>query len=837
MNSLYRALLHLYPADFRREYGEEMARDFARSEGRWALLMEVPFSAACERWDGWRRDWRHTLRALGRAPGFTSAAVVAIALGIGAATSMFSIVDAVLLRPLPYQKPEQLMTVLREGNFALAPAHYFGIRDEQRLMAEFGAAEVWGVRWSLADHNEMAPAMRVTANMFRLLGVPPLYGRTPAQDEWRSVVLSHRLWGTRFGGDPRVVGQAIVLNEETYTIVGVMPPRFEFSPFWAKADLWGVLDLEPRRGSYAHSLRFFGRVREGVSFEQAREEIARLDARLKQADPERNRGISLRLTPLTEKVVGPVKPLLWTLSGAVALVLLVACANVANLLLARAMARRREMAIRAAIGASGGQLIQQLLMESLAITAAGGLLGCASAAALIRAIRLMPGDVPYLDTIQLDARVAMFAVAACVVSGVLFGVTPAWLVAREDVRDSLAGGRGATARARRWRGVLVSAEVAMSLVLLVGAGLLVRSFVRLTETDAGFDPRGVAALTVSMSKTQRAGTVIPQLVEQIRRVPGVRSASAANHPPVVGDIWGFGYTIESQPRDARDAVPTAVYRVVEPGYFATMGMRLREGRGFTDHDQATAPPVVIINETFARRHFPRGALGERIRFHDEKWRTVVGVLRDGKQSKWTEAPDAEFFLPLQQDEGYREGTRALFSQFTLVMRLRDPGVLSAVQQEIARYDRRLSRGQPEMLEQAIDELWWRPRMAMATVTGFGAVTLLLAALGIYGVIAYTTSLRTKELSIRLALGATPGQVQRQVLSGGLRLVLAGIGCGVVMAWPSTRLIESLLYGVDARDAVSFAAAPLIFIAVGIAAAMAPARRAAKLDPATVLRQE
>lgn len=838
MNKLYRALLHLYPAEFREEYGEEMRRDFERSDaGPIMALVELPVSALREHIDVWSRDFGVSLRTLRRSPGFALAAVLAVGLGIGATTTVFSIVDAVLLRPLPYRNPEQLVVTLNDGRFPLSPRHFFALKEQQRTMAAVAAAEVWGPRWSLSDHTEFARGLRVTPEMFSMLGVAPLRGRAIAPGDERVVVLSHRLWQTRFGGADAAIGRNITLNDENYTVIGVMPVGFEFSPFWAPGDLWAPMDLSTRRNSGAQSLRIFGRLQGGATVERALDEARAITARLKEAEPVYNRTLNLQVVSLAEKVSGPVKPLVWTMFAAVVLVLLVACANVANLLLARAIERRREMAIRTALGANTRQLIRQLLIESWAIAGAGGLLGVSGAVLLIEVLRATPGDIPNLDALLFDGRLAAFAFALCVATGTLFGLAPAMFAAREDTRDGLAGSRTSTDRAGRWRGLLVASEVALSLVLLVGAGLLVRSFLSLAKSEPGFEPRRVVAVSVAMTPSHARGQVVPRLVETLRQIPGVERAGAVNHVPLLGDTWGTGFDVEGQVRDPR---PNGFFRVAEPGYFDAIGMRLREGRDFNERDTMAAPRVAIINEALARTYFEPGrAIGSRLRVGSEtEWRSVVGVIADAKQRDWAAPASAEVYLPFRQERDYLESGSPVYSQFTFVARVKDPvGMAERLRQELARVDRSYAVSKPELLEEAIARQQWRPRMAMATMSAFGLVTVLLASLGIYGVIAYTTSLRTKEFSIRLALGATPVSLSAGVVTGGLKLVGAGIVTGLTVAWLSTRLLEKLLYGVEARDAISFMAAPIVFIVVGILATLLPARRAAVLDPAIVLREE
>ncbi len=593
------------------------------------------------------RDLRYGLRTLARTPGLTAAMVVVLALGIAASTAVFSVVNAVLLRPLPYEAADRLVVMLHEDRNPVAPANYLDWRRAATHYERMGAAEMWSPNLTGDDHPERVRALRVTADLLPMLGVAPTLGRPLLEGEDRAggdhvVVLGHELWAARYAGDPKAVGRPITLDGDTYTVVGVMPPGFSFPPFWATgAQLWAPLSLEDRatnRGG--SSLRVFGRLAPGATLDQARAEMAGMTARLETEFPGTNREVTVR--PLIDVVVGEVRPALLVLLGAVGFVLLVACANVAHMLLARAAARRKEIALRAALGASRARLVRQLLTESLILALAGGGAGLLLARVGIRAlVALGPPGLPRLETVALDGSVLAFALAVSLATGFAFGLVPALQATRRDLGDSLREGeRGSTEGGGRGglRGALVASEMALALVLLVGAGLMIRSFVALQAVDPGFDRKNVLSMIVSVAGTgsaepARRAAFFQDVVRDASALPGVTAASAINHLPLAGDIWGWPFRVEGLPEPKPGESPTATYRVVLPGYFRTMGIPVRRGRDVSDEDRAGAPGVVVVNESLAARHWPgEDPIGKRARPRGSRGRAELadrGGRREG----------------------------------------------------------------------------------------------------------------------------------------------------------------------------------------------------------------
>ncbi|HYU44310.1 MAG TPA: ABC transporter permease, partial [Vicinamibacteria bacterium] len=564
------------------------------------------------------QDARYGLRTLARTPGFTVAAVLALALGIGATTAIFSVVDAVLLRPLPYDHPDRLAVVLHGGRYPVAPANYLDWRREASAFARMGAAEYWQSNLSGGDRPERVLGLHVTSDILPLLGVPPLLGRVIAPEEDEAgrdhvVVLGYRIWQRRFGGDPSLVGRTVALDGVPHAVVGVMPRGLEFPPFWATgAELWAPLPLGERATSrQARSLRVFGRLQDGSSLEQARAEMATITARLEQAYPASNRDVVVR--GLDDTVVGDVRAALLVLLGAVGFVLLIACANVAHMLLARGAARCKEIALRVALGASRARVVRQLLTESVLLASVGGLLGLGLAAWMIHTIVALSRDsLPRLETAGLDPRVLAATLAVSFLTGIAFGLVPALQASRLDLGTSLKEGeRGSSSGdgRHRLRRLLMGSEMALALVLLVGAGLMIRTFVALRAVDPGFRPDHVLSAVVSVSGSRasepsRRVAFYAEALDRIRALPGVASASAINHLPLAGDAWGEPFHVEDQPRRRPGEMPAADYRVVLPGYFETMGLPLVRGRDFDLRDDRGAPDVVIVNAQMAERHWP-----------------------------------------------------------------------------------------------------------------------------------------------------------------------------------------------------------------------------------------
>ncbi|MCU1267447.1 MAG: permease [Acidobacteria bacterium] len=795
------------------------------------------------------KDARYAVRMMLKHRSFTFVAVLALALGIGANTAIFSVINAVLLRPLPYQDAGQLVTILHEGSKPVAPANFLDLAKQSQSFAAIAAAQWWEPNLTGRDQPEHLRGLQLTGEMFRLLGVNPILGRTfhNGEDQTGSdhiVVLSNRHWQRRFGSDAGVIGQQINFDGEGYTIIGVMPPEFQFAPFWAtRAELWTPLNLAARAGDRGgQSLRVFARLKTGVSREQAQAEAATIFRRLEQEYPETNKGLALSVDPLHEKVVGKTRRALMILFGAVGFVLLIACANVANLMMARASARQKEIAVRTALGASGRRIARQLLTESLMIALIGGAFGLALALLGVKAlVAFGPTNLPRVQTISLDGRILLFTLGLSVLTGVLFGLAPVLQTLKGNFNDSLKeGSRGSTvgkgrSRARR---LLVVSEVALALMLLVGGGLMVRSFARLLSVDPGFNAGNLLTMTISLAGSEHATApkriaFFNQLMERIDSLPGVQSASAINHLPLGGDVWTVPFTIQGQPAPLPGQKQGAVYRIVRPNYFRTMSATLLNGRDFSARDNEASPGVVIVNQQFARRYWPgEEPLGKRIFVTDETSpREIVGVVKDLKQDEWTGEPNAEMYLPHLQQAGPRG--------LTLVVRSNgDPlQLVTAIENQVWAIDKNLPVAEIRSMEEVISEGLEQQRFNMLLLGVFAAVALILAVVGIYAVMSDAVTARTHELGIRMALGAQASDVLRMIVQQGMAPALAGIAVGLFGAFWLTQFMSSLLYEVSATDSLTFIAIPLVLAAVALGACLIPARRATKVDPLVALRYE
>ncbi len=814
------------------------------------------------------QDLRYGVRMLLKNPGFTLIAIITLSLGIGANTAIFSVVNGVLLRPLAYREPERIVTLLNEGRFPVSPANFLDFQANGQSFTQMAAAEAWGGALTGNDTPEQVSGLRMGEELFDLLGVPALLGRTLQAEDFqpgkdRVLVLSHKLWQRSFGGMAEVVGKQVQLSGESYTVVGVMPPAFQFPPFWStRAEMWTPLDLRPRATSRrGNSLRVFARLKPGVTQTQAQAEIEAMNRQLAAAYPEANTGLNIRVDPLNEKVVGNVRPALLILLVTVGMVLLIACANVACLLLARAAARQKEMAVRAALGASRGRILRQMLTESLLLAlcgaCGGGLVAVWGVAWLTR---LLAGNstsfsvrLPRVSEIEIDATALLFTFTVALLTSVLFGLVPALAASKPELNQVLKeGGRGTTSRRTRWREMLVVAELALSLVLLIGAGLLMNSFVKLQAVDPGFNPRNLLTATVSLAgATQYVGpareTFYQQLTEQLKTIPGVEVVSAINHLPLAGDVWGRAIVIEGRPLPPPGQREGATFRVARPDYFQTMGIQMRAGREFNDRDTPDAPRVVIVNETLARQQWPsENPLGKRLTLGDPRdssqtlqWLTVVGVVRDVKQDNWMAAPSNEIYLPFQQEADFYGGTAGRNTSMTLVLRtsVEPQSLTKAVPEMVRKLDRNLPVSGVVSMEQVVADTLWQPRFNLQLMGLFAALALVLAAIGLYGVMSYSVTQRTHEVGLRMALGAGRRDVLKLLVGQGMKLALLGVGIGVLTALALTRLMAKLLFGVSATDPLTFTALALLLTVVALLACWIPARRATKVDPLNALRYE
>lgn len=800
------------------------------------------------------QDFRFGTRMLIKRPGFTLIAVITLALGIGATTAIFTIVNAVLLRPLPYPDADRLLYVGQQYRSGLAgsgePKFLFWREHSESFEALTAYSSFGGADGNLAGGGEpeYVRGLRVSEDFFRVLGIFPVHGRAFTREEdtpggARVAILSDGLWRRRFGGNSSLVGETLLLNDRPVTIVGIMPSQFRLG---FDADLFVPMQARPN-ANYDPNATVVGRLKTGVTIDQAQAELNVTAEKYHEAFPNQmQEGESIGAQPYQETFTGSVAPLLWILFGSVGFLLLIACANVANLQLARAAGRQREIAVRMALGASSGRIVRQLLTEGLLLALVGGAAGLFVAvwgAELLKA--LMPeGMLPNVAVVGVDWRVLAFAFAAAVATGLLFGLAPAWQSRRVDVNTALKenAGKGGTGRGRV-RGALVVAEVALSLVLLVGAGLLIRTFANLLAVTPGFDPHNVLTFQLTLNgerydTTNEASAFYRDALERISALPGVEAAAITNKLPL---DWQFNMPVAFP--SSPDKLQSVQFRMISPDYFRVMKIGVRQGRTFSEGDDASAPPVAIINEAFARRFFDgQDPMTQQLsvgRGANDPVRQVIGVAGDIKQSGLDRPAPPMVFVPIPQMPDklmaiVRAFTAAHFTVRTTVA----PSSLSAdIKREIAALDPTLALSRISSMEEITSLSVAPQRFNMQLLGLFAALGLLLAAVGVYGVISYSVAQRTNEIGLRIALGAQPADVVRLVLRQGLALAALGAVLGLAGAYGLTRLMKSLLFGVDATDPLTFVFISALLIGVALAACLVPARRAAKVDPMVALRHE
>ena len=801
-------------------------------------------------------DIRYAIRMLAKSPAFTFIAVLTVALAIGANTAIFSVVNAVLLRPLPYPHAEQLVRVFgTQPTLAEAPsspANFLEWRSENQVFTHISTWVGQGFNLTGTDKPERVIGARVSSDMFQLLGVQPMLGRdfTEAEDRDgadRVVILSYEFWQRRFAGDPNAIRQTITLSDQTYTIVGVMPRGFAFPS--TRTQVWRPMAFSAaeRATRDTNFIDVVARMKPGVSLQQAQANMTAVAQSQAQRYPQTNFGVGVKVVSLQEHMVGDVRPMLVVLLGAVAFVLLIACANVANLLLARAAGRHREMAIRGALGASRSRVVRLLLTESVLLAIVGGALGLLLAIwSLDLLVSLKPANLPRLAEIGVNRTVFLFTAAVSVLTGILFGLAPAWQVSKSDLNEGLKeSGRGGSdaPRRQRMRALLVISEVALSLVLLIGAGLMIRSFSRLLAVDPGFKTDHVLTAFVSLpiakySKHDEQVAFYDRLLERLRNVPGISAAGVVTDIPLYGG-GSTGFDVDGRPPAAPGQRAMTDYRISSPDYFSAMGMRVVKGRPFSSHDTEAAPGVVIINETLAARYFPgEDPIGKRLNLSGAPidLREIVGVVNDVRNYGVDAEVKPEVYVPLLQSApGY---LASISSALTIVVRSTvDPAALGqTLREQVQALDKDQPVSELKTMDVYLAESMAQRRFNMLLLGAFAGLALVLAAVGIYGVIAYTVTQRTHEMGIRIALGARGGDILRLVFSNAMATTLAGIVTGLGAAFALTRLLQSLLYQVTATDPVVFATIPLLLLAVSAIATYLPARRAMKVDPITALRE-
>ncbi len=793
-------------------------------------------------------DMRYATRQLVKAPGFTIVAVVTLALGIGATSAIFSVVNGVVLRPLPYPEPEGLIrvieTVPQYGRFAVAPANFLDWR-QQNTVFERMAAYAAGTDTFIGNEGpERLPMTSVSWDLFELLGVAPALGRGFRQEEDapqqnNTIVISHGMWQRRFGGDPGVLGRSVALSGTPVTVVGVMPADFYFPS--RDSEFWRPIAFDPGKATRGgHFIGVIARLKPGVSTQQAAAEMKTIAERLAQQYPASNANESAEAIPLHELIVGPIRPMLMTLLGAVAVVVLIACANVANLLLVRASVREKEIAIRAAMGAGRRRLVMQMLSESLVLALAGGSLGLLLAYLAIGPIQtLSAGSIPRVADVTLDRNVLAFAFLVSVGTGILFGLAPAWQASRASVGAVLKeGGRSSSGSGGRWvRSALLVAEVALSIVLLIGASLLLRSFARITSVDPGFNPENVLAFRVALPavaypQPHQQIAFYDRLLEKLGATSGVESAGMVQTLPIRGD-YVLAVSIQGRPPAKSGEEPSANHRVVSPGYFKALGIPLLKGRSFTGRDAEKSPMVAVVDQAFVSRHFPtEDPIGRGIDIGNgtDGFYEIVGVVGDVHYGGLETAATPTMYVPFTQDP---------FSSMWLMVRTKgEPLQMSgAARQAVREIDASLPAFSMTPLETVISESVAQRRFSMLLLGLFALVALFLAAVGLYGVVAYTVSQRTQEIGLRMAIGAQPADVLRMVVGGGMKLAIIGVAIGIVAALSLATLVASMLFGVTPFDPASYAATAAILLAVAALACYIPARRAMGVDPLTALRQE
>lgn len=833
-----------------------LLRELQQSERPFRCESIVPETGKANMIESLFQDLRYYgFRAMRKSPGFAAVAMLTLALGIGANTAIFSVINTVLLKPLPFKDPDQLVIVwetnrqkgqqrdqVSSGNFA-------DWHSQNQTFEDSAAYFNWNNNLTGLDYPERLNSALVTGSFFQTLGANAALGRTLQPDDAQTdhdnvAVLSDGLWKRRFGADPEIIGKTITLNRTSIVVVGVMPFDFQFPE--KNTDLWLPFTLMPthledRAGKF---LKVVARLKSGIDIRQAQVDLDTIAGRLEQNYPATNTGCGVRLNPLQSDEVSEIKPTLLVLLGVVGFVLLIACANVANLFLTRAAARRKEMAVRSALGASRWRLLRQLLTESLLLSLAGGVVGLLLAQIGVPVLTsLAPDDIPRLDQVRVDGSVLGFTFATCILTALLCGLMPSVFASKTDLQDALKeSGRGLTgSSSRRLRHLIVVFEIALSLVLLVGAGLMMSSFVRLQSVAPGFDSESMLTMKMWLpgSKyphSQQQTEFFQQVIDRVKAVPGVQSISVIQDLPLRRNRMSFEFSVENRDMPPPGEKQSAAYRVIGPDYFQVMKIPLIAGRDFSERDNRRSTPVLIINQTMAHQYWEdEDPIGKRMRFggDDAPWYEIVGVVGDIKHMGLDEEEGPAIYQP------HAQKTFDFLRWMTLVVRTdTDPmNLAGTIHAQVQTVDKDQPVYEIAAMKDILSQSVSKPRFAMLLLGLFAFVALLLGAVGIYGVLAFTVTGSTREIGIRMALGASSKEVYRLVLGQGLRLVIAGVGFGLIGAFALTRFLSSLLFDIQATDPLTFASISLLLVVIAMLACYFPARRATKVDPMVALRCE
>ncbi|MGJ5815930.1 ADOP family duplicated permease [Paludibaculum fermentans] len=837
-----------------------MTEDEARREAVLQLGGVEPVKESMrDRWtlawlETWWQDLRYSLRSLRRNPGYATTAALSIALGIGASVSIFTVADSVLLRPLPYKDPAGLMMIWEANpkipnanRNVVSPGNYLDWKARSRSFDQMAVVRDLNSVLSDGHRVEELKKQAMTANLLPMLGVQPHRGRffTEAEDrpgQDAVILISHRIWQTWFDGDEAVLGRKVTVNSTPRTIIGVMPPGFYFRN--RETDVWEPLGMDLARDYRQTSGRYIlvaGRLKSGVTRDQAQAEMAAIATQLEAAHPSFNKNWTINVESLRDSLVSKTRTSLLVLLGAVGLLLLVACANVANLMLARCSTRQREMAVRASMGAGRWRVIRQLLTESVLLSFLGGAAGVILARwMVIGLLALAPKMLTSAADIRMDARVLLFSVALSTLTGILFGFAPAWTATRFQLFEALRQGAGTVSRRGALRAWLVAAEVALSVILLTGAGLLFQSLAGLQSVPSGLNPDNLLTFRVSLPAARyqppyRRTVFFTQLLDRLRQAPGVQSASAVSYLPFDGMAAATNTNIQGRPVPRAGEELLSMVRTVMPGYFQTMGIPMKQGRDFTAADNEEKSPMrFIVNEAYVQKFLqgsdPLSTSINALMGDTNPYGQIIGVVGDVKEGSLDKPAQPTIYYP---------HALLIYGGMTVLLKTStDPRTLIEPARRIVR---ELDPAQPiaeaRTMDEVLGETLARQRFSALLLVGFSILSLLLAAVGVYGVLAYSVTERTREIGLRLALGAGPGKITAQVVAAGARFVLAGTLAGVAGSLALAGLLQGLLFGVEPRDPATFAAVPAVLLAVALLAAYLPARRAGRLDPMSALRMD